>query len=593
MSFSRDEIKQELIRRGAIPSSNFDKSEIEDELNRRGVSIPKKDTVNTFIGELKKPTKDMFNPNEEQINQMALMAMPEGRILSPLLKNARSISFLDKLNSLIIKNHPIVKSMLKTIGTGTEGATIGASANPNDKTEGALLGFGLGGGGRAISEAISPLKPSNLFRGNATPEEMRRNMEAARGTSSNLGNIVQNPLIKEGFENLAAKLPFSGAHQKLAEVGQQVTNKAQDILNQYLPENVSPLQVSDKLGEALIKAKRQATKTKENAYTNANQRAEKENLKLQLPSFSKLSSQYVDSIENTSMLQYEPEVKSLINRLKGYTQPVKTTVLEGKLVDKQGNPLLTETNTQYPSLKEANILAGRLNDLSKKFSTSLNSMDRGASTILGSLGKALKNDIKKSIDNHGSTELKSDFEKAEENYKDNYHPFLDKDLLQFTENNRAPEELIASFLQNSRTSDKGAKLSKLMDKLNPKDQNLVRYGYFSRALQGAEDAQSVNPNKLKTLWTQLGSNQKRVLVPNKEERKIFDNFVNLTSSNQAALRLMDNPKTGHQLNVKYLLKAPFGIAARPLVNKLSSEDFRERLVNKMMENVKNSNQENR
>lgn len=551
--------------------------------------------IDTFIGELKKPDKDMFNPDEEKINQMALMAMPEGRLISPILKSARSVPFLEKLTSLVAKNHPITQSILKTIGTGMEGSAIGAASDPNDKEQGAALGFGLGLGGRALSEAGSAaynfLKPSNLLKGNATPEEMIRNLEASRGTKSNLGTITQNPLTKEFYENMLSKLPFSGAHQAMAETANVIKNRGENIVNQYLPENVSPLQFSEKLGEGLIKAKQEATRNKINAYKSVNRLAERDKLKLELPNFSKLAKKYTNSIENTTMLQYEPETKALLNRLKNYTEPTVESINKSKILNKEGQPLVDESITSYPSLQEANTLAGNLNALSKKLKSSLNTSDHGAATLLGNLGKTLKNDIKATISEKGSPKLKTEFDRAEKNYAENYNPFLDKDLLKFTEQNKPPEELIATFLENSKKSDKVTKLKKLMDRLDPKSQDLVRYGYFSRAIKGEENAKFLDPNALKELWTKgLGDNQKRVLVPNIEKRKELDNFSRMTINNKAALELMHNPKTGHILSAKNILKAPFGIAARPIVSRLSSEDYRERLVAKMMEKAAKANQ---
>jgi len=594
MDYSHDEVEQELIRRGALPPNapSFSQQEIEDELKRRGVN-PSPNSIDTFLGAMEKPTSDMFSPDETMINQMTLMAMPEGRIISPLLKTARNIPFVEKLAGMIDQSHPFARGILKSLGAGTEGAITGAAAFPLDKTAGALAGLAFGGVGYPLFKggqwAFNALRPSNLFRGNATPEQMARNVEAAQGVPVGLGNIVENPLMKAGIENLAAKLPFSGAHQKLAETGQAIKNQAEDIVSNYLPENIPPSEVSEKLGEALINAKNQAEKTKRNAYKSANNMAEKEGLQLTLPRFSKSANKYVQSIENTTMLQYEPETKALIQRLKNYKNPVKSSSSEGLIVDKEGNPIINETNVKYPSLEEANTLAGRLNELSRKFKSSVDSTQRGAGTILGKLGSALKTDIKRSIDKSGSSELKEEFENAEKNYAENYHPFLDKDLLQFTENNRPPEDIVATFLQNSKKSDRVTQLSKLLDRLNEDQKDLVRYSYFSRALEGEEDAKTVNPNKLKTLWSSLGDNQKRTLIPNKAERQKFDNFSNLTGSNQAALSLMSNPITGHQLSVKYLLKAPFGIAARPFVNKLTSEEYRNKIVKQIMESYQKEN----
>lgn len=472
------------------------------------------------------------------------------------------------------------------------GATYGVGQNQNPITN-ALLSLVGEGTNKALSSgssAINSLRPSNLLRGNATPEQLQRNLKATEGTETNLGDVTESPLTKEFYENFLAKLPFSGASKKLAETGRQITNTGQNLVDSYLPENVSPNEVSDRLGEALIEAKKNSTQEKEAAYKIPENLADQENLKLELPKFSALAKKHLDAINSSTMLQYEPEVKSLINRLTNYTNPTKKTLNTGNIVDTQGNPIINETETKYPRLKEANMLAGRLNELANKNKASLNSLDRQGGAVLGQLGSTLKNEIKSTIANNGSKALQDSFQNAEDFYRKNFSKFLDKDLFKFTEQKKPADDLIATFLQNSRKSDKAAKLDKLMGRLDPNSQDLVRYGYFSRALEGPEEARSINPQKLSTLWKDLGPNQKKVLVPEKSHREQFDNFSNLTSKNAEAFRLMFNPKTGARLagalTLGNLAKAPLGIAMRPVVNKLTSEEYRTKLINKMIESSK-------
>jgi hypothetical protein len=364
------------------------------------------------------------------------------------------------------------------------------------------------------------------------------------------------------------------------------------MVSKFLGEN-HPLEVSDKLGESLINAKHESTLAKNELYNEANVEASKAGLQLKLPNFTELAKKHIDDIESSNVLQFEPETKNLLKKLNIYKGAVKQERKVGKLIDEEGNPLIDEVETTSPTLKEANILAGRLNDKGRQFSASTSAAERNAGNVLMSLSKTLKNDIKSEIKQSGSQPLIDSFSSAEKNYQENFSDFLEKDIHQFTHGNKSSDDLVAKFLQTSNTSDKADQLNKLLKTLPEKDHDLIKYSYFSRAIEGVEDHKVVNPNKLKTLWNKLGDKQKQLLVPNPKERREFDNFALLVQKNPKAVNLMWNPNTG-QVNsdivsavmLSHPLMSLKEIMIGRLANKLlTGEKPREEIVKRLIQRI--------
>lgn len=435
-------------------------------------------------------------------------------------------------------------STVGRVGLGSAG--YGAATSPDDRTQGALigaLGGALGGAAsKAIPDAISALSQTSRVKSMYSPEEIARNVEASRGTQTPLGDIIGSPAMKRKFDIELPKNEYSGAEEKMAESARQVIDKGNQMLGGYLG-NTAPEQVNEKLGDALKQAFQQQQATKKSLYSGVEDLAKKEGLKLELPEFGKTAKKYTDLINDTNFLKFEPDSKTLINKLANYREPVKQ--VEGKILDVNGNPM---TTAKYPSLQEANILSGKLNDLAKTHRASPSPEDRHMANVLGDMGKALKGDIRSSIEQSGSEDLQNAFSSAEENYKKNFSPFLDKDIYKFIGGNKSPDELISTFIKTGGNTDKSDQLSKLMTKLSPDDQNLVKYAYLSRALKGTEDNRTIDPLAFKNLWgdTKLGQNQKKSLIPDKDERRELENYAKLAGMNVEGLTRMFNPKTGYR-----------------------------------------------
>lgn len=428
-------------------------------------------------------------------------------------------------------------------------AGYGASQNDNSM-KGALEG-GLGSLagsaiGKGIGAGINAMRPSQMFKSPLPKKELAKAYQQSKGSNSDLGNTIENPKLQRLYENVLPK--YTGdASSMMQKTGQQIVEKGEGILSKLLGPHSSE-NVPSQLTKKLTDSYKQHQQFKNDIYNSVNDIAEKSGLKLNLNSFAKNAEKYIDAIEDTNILKHEPEAKRILSKLINYKNPVQETNKKGLLVDKSGNPLLNTTDLKYPSLKEANILKGKLGQYAKSFAQSPDPSQRNMANIFKDLSKSLKKDINESINFSGNESLINTYKAAEENYAKNFSPFLDKDVYKFISGNADPETLISKFIVNSRSSDLGQKLSKLSEKLsksegaqNSEPSNLLAYGYLSRAL---DNEGNFNPEKFATSIKQLGPNQLKALFPDKATRKEVLNYKALVNKNPRALKVMFNPLTG-------------------------------------------------
>lgn len=460
------------------------------------------------------------------------------------------------------------------------GASYGAATNNESPLKGAMEGSLLNALTHGTVKGINELRPSNLFRGSLSPDELKENLEAANGTNTGLGDVIGSPFLKRQYENVLSKFPFSGANEKLNRSAKSVFDKGNNALSILLSGN-SPENANDQLSNALLDQFKSNRDKKNSLYKSVNDLADKSDFIVSSDNFIDKLKDYSDAIESTNFLKYEPDINKIYTKIKKYG-----------------------TNEKGISLKEANILKSRFNDYSNQLSISPDPDKRYLSGIFKNLSNSLKSDIRDSIDNSNNNELKSSYEDAEKNYKEKFSPFLDKSIYRFIGGNADPDTLTQNFVKISKGADRSKELSKLTSILPENKKGLLAYSYFSRSLD--KDG-NLNPGKLSTLINNLGKNQFKALVPDSSMREELNKFNKLYSMNNKSVNLMQNPATGQQaLDIMPLLLshagsslaggalggfpgalaglvAP-GLASRPIVNWLTSPSVRESIVKKMIEN---------
>ena len=502
-------------------------------------------------------------------------------------------AFSSMSNSL--KSAPKIEKAVNALNAPAAGALTGAAMEPENQLGGAIGGGIVGSLFPAGKAAVNALRPSNLFRGKQTPDELRNALELTKGTETPLGDVLQSPFLKYMHENVLSKIPFSGAVDKMQQTGKQLVERGQGLMKELLGKN-DPKNYETAINDALKEAKVAHTKIKQSLYDDSDKIAKEAGLKLELPTFSKEAQGYMKAIEGTNILKTEPEVASLFKRLKNYASPVEKVA--GKILDKEGKPIVS--SMKYPSLKEANILKGKLSEIADNYRSSPNISDRNLASVFSKLSKSLGSDIKSGIKKTGNKQLESSYNKAEKNYAENYSQFLDRDINKFAEGRADPETILQYFIKTGKNTDRSILLDKLVGKLPEDKRKLLGYGYLKRA---TDESGVIDPLKLKQLISKkaLGEKQFETLFPDAKFRKKLKDFSELSGKNAEAFDLMRNPKTGNRLSdfipltaatmagsafgPAGALAAGIGVpyAARQATNALTSPKVREKLINAMLE----------
>lgn len=508
-----------------------------------------------------------------------------GRVprVASALSSLGDIGAVSKAQQLAQQN-PLIASMAGN-------ALLGGAYSPDNQLQGMALGAAAPALIRGAQAGYNALRPSSFINSPLSAEELLRNLEITAGTETGIGDVVGSPMLKRMQENVLSKIPMSGTNEAMQRSAGAVIKKGENILERLRGggevENVDR-QLSDALNSAFEEHRAQ----KNAVYGLANKYAKQSNLELKLPTFSESAKKNIAAIEDTNILKFEPEMQSLLRRLTGYKSPVTSETTTGAIVDEFGKPLLQETKAKYPSLQEANLLKGKLNDLANRYGASASADDRNTARVIGGLARDLKKDINEAIEQSGNKGLKEAYQNAEENYAKNFSPFLDRDVYKFIGGNADPETIMQSFIKTGKSSDRAELINKLTERLPKENRNLLGYRY----LQSAMDENNVlNPMKLKTLLSRnaLGPKQLEALFPDAEIRNALKDYVKLVDMNTKGLKLMQNPETGQMaMDVLPLISSsPLSlmgkIAGAPLARRaLTSEESRRKIVERVIERKK-------
>lgn len=511
---------------------------------------------------------------------------PKNLNLQEIFHQRKNPGILENLVEGTAQYAPLMAASPMLAGAGGIPALVGSSAlyggiqSPENRTKGAIIGGATVGIPIGIGKTVNALRPSNLLKSQLPPEQLARNLELTQGTETGLGDVLGIPMLKRFNENILPKIPFSGATESMQRTAGKVIEKSQNLLDR-LAGQYKNLDSDQILSDSVKQMFQAAQNEKNNLYNQVNNLAREANLNLKYPSFNNAINKNLNEIKNSVILQNDSELRPILSKLN---------ILDEKMPQTGGLNEFGLAQNSNLSLQEANILSGKLNSIAQEYFSSPSPKDRYVGKIFKDLGKSLKSDIKQGISQSGNKKLIDSFQTAEENYKNNFSPFLDDVLYKFSSGKADPETLLSTFIKTGKSNDRSNLLNKLMDRLNEDQKNLVGHAYLQRAL---DENNVINPMKLFTLLSRnsLGDKQFKALFPDKGIQTELRDIVDLTRMNTKGLKLMQNPETG-QMNMDILpliSKTPFGLggkmlAGRPINSYLTSEKVRENLIQKMLKN---------
>ncbi len=454
---------------------------------------------------------------------------------------------------------------------------------------GAAVPEAVAGVAKGAIKGVQKARPSKALRGSLTPEELAENLRATKGTPTQLGEVVESPGLKGFYENVLSKIPGTGMEKVLGKAGDIVKTRGESMLDELVDLKKRPQDLELAMGESLKGAKDKHTRIKNELYEKSNEMHASEGKPLEFPKMRELAGEAAQTLQEHSLLRFDPAQNKLFNKIAGLSKEVGERV--------EGGPEI--------SLSEANQLAGILNQTARKAGKSPDQTQRAMAKMYGGLGRALKDDIKASLKKNNSKELQDAFKGAEKNYAKNFSPFLDSEVYKYIEGGKSTEK-IASELIGSGKQDRFQSIQKVMELMPDDQKNYLGTAYLEKAINKES---GLDPGKLKTLIKNLGKRQFNALFPDKGIRQALTDYSKLTAKNQAALNKMFNPPTGKTLLdwMPYLITAlGTGIGAatagdvgalagvlgttisgigggRGLSKLLSSEKVRNKLVSKMIE----------
>ena len=393
---------------------------------------------------------------------------------------------------------------------------------------GGLLGLGVGG----LARAPQALRKAFGKTGTLTAEEAPELLRKLEGTETPIGDVLDSPSLKRGFENIMQPVPFSGIPAKLQQLGTEIKQRGENIIKAITPAREGS--VGEVLKDALITVNNKLENTKRALYKEVDVLAEKFGIQVTPKKYAQQAEELLGQTETSGIFG---KIKSPERReLKEFLQEA--------------------ANAQPGKVKDANIMIGELNNVGYE-------LESEGKTFVAqkwkSLAQSLKNDLEDSMQNAGNPEeVKAAYDKAQRFFAEKIVPLREPEIMKYTYGQKGdPDTLIRDFVKTGIT-ERPILLSKITKLLESEDRKLFGQNLLSTAIDNGK----LSPKKLTNLYKKRDPRMKDQLFT-KEQQKLLDDYVTLVEKNEPALYAMANPPTGQQLKEMQALKLIAGASAVP------------------------------
>ena len=493
-------------------------------------------------------------------------------------------------------------SAAKKLAGQSAGLALNAAGKNENPITAALLPPTIKGGVKAIagipkvaSKVAGNLTPSGIiakhFGGNLPIEEVIKNSEAAGNTKTGLGRVLQSPSLNTAFENITAETPFGGGKNILSEQAATIAEKSKRLV-----ENVSE-NPNEMIHKLVLDARKNQNKIKNKSFEPVNKLAKEEKFRLSLPKTREIIKDKLDSIREGALYKNDEKFKSAISKLSSlYGEADNTIKIGGKsypasIFGEKASSLFPPKKT--PSIVEARTVGENLYDTGKRMLKNPNSADQELGTTYLKIAKSIKKETKSEIKSKGSPGLKEADDLAMKNYKDNYAPFLDKEIHKILNGDELSENFIRDVIRPGKATDRASRIKKVQSLLPEKDRGLLGNAFLSK---GTDINGRLDFRELLKTFNSLGSRQQKALF-NKESLHNIKELDTLARLNPDAVTHMFNPKTGARaqqgLQIIPALIGGYGgpgiaaaiigsqiLGARTFNKLMTSPKFREKVINK-------------
>lgn len=487
---------------------------------------------------------------------------------------------------------------------GASGA-YGASQGQNPITSAALgpVTEGMIKAPIAVAErgiqGLNQLRPSVALSRNASSKELADNLRSAEGTNTLLSDVIKSPGLKKNYENIAARTYGSGADNAFSDIESQVRGKGEKALAGISEKSPIKGEADEFIKDALINAKDIHTEKKNALYNDMYNIADSIDFSPDLSSFLNSVKKKGVDLKNDELLRTIPAAEKLFSNTNKYKDALGKEKFSN-IVDEKGAPI--GKGIEPVDLKTAKDLKSYLYSKGEDFLKSTVGAEKSIGRDYKKLSHVLGKDIQKSIENSGSEALKSSYSNAENNYKEDFLRFLDKDLKNEFNENAESEVITRNIVKPGKINDKYSRIKKIQDVL-PEDQ---KYLLGNSYLKSAIEEDGLNINELAKKIKALGPRQFEALYPDKEVRQQLSDFVRLKKMNETPINRMANPNNGSKnLNAAilamqsamgmkgYAISGPVGgvvglaipsLAANAITKLMTSPKVREKVVKSIIKN---------
>lgn len=374
-------------------------------------------------------------------------------------------------------------------------------------------------------------------RGALSPFERLERQRAAEGLNVNLGDVIDSPGLKFISDTGLDNVLFGGGDVRKANIRNQVQRLGESQLGGQM--RIAPDYANQSFKDLLENSFEQQKSIKNKMYAPVSEMAEQEGLKIDFKNFNKNTQSSIDKLSDSMIAEADPRFKSLINHMQSLKNPEK--VKQSSILDPQGKPY---TSTVSPSIADAQYAANSLYnkglELKDAYNATTQDKERGRQYI--KMAKDIKKDVKATLKEKGSDELQEAYRAAEKNYRENYSPFLDRNIQKLINPNEPPDliarKIIKPGLNNYTTIEKVQKL------LPPGQENALGYTYLSGAF---DKDNKLNVKEMARLIKGLKHEQMKALFPDPKTRQQLLDFGKARGMSEKALSAMANPETGVQV----------------------------------------------
>lgn len=511
---TREEVKQEMIRRGLLPAEGQSQGpsheQIRAEMSRRGLlpeqqtnpSLPLRVGADVLAGAAQFGQGIQNAPRnlaEKFVPSLAQYTPERTDINFGQMFGVKNPNWLDKLLQGSVQYAPYAIAAGPSLLANVLGGAVGGATQERDPLLGAMLGTVGGAAGYGAGKAIGALPKGYQIAKNylskATPK-------AGTPESQFAAQAGELPIPYAGqklYEKGLANIPFSGVEKNVEKIGDAAQETADSIL-ENLKGPVSESEIPSSV-VAANKANRKLIKeTSNKKYEDLGKMAEEQGITVdETPNLNALANIYLKQNKKGSLNLPDKLVNHLedltkLNETKVHKQ-VETSPVFGTIERTQKYKEKLPFNELHKMKKEF-LEIGRRSERSNP----------AEAKIFNDLGKAAKNDMNLTADKSGNPDFINGLNEADEHYATHVVPHrspLGRRLSKKTQN---LETLANNFLTGSEHANK------LLNDLPRQAKNQIGYLKLKSAIKEMPGGKyEAEPQKLVKAYNNLSERQKQEL----------------------------------------------------------------------------------